>query len=213
MQMQSTLTKWGFLAVAPIKGAFYFLSLRARLLHMEDIKSLVVAVLKQGYLMSLGTADESGPWVSDVIYIYEWNIYPHTKNNVHESTQIDEDFPVMKQKESGSSGIGVGVYWISETTTRHSNAILKTGKAAGTITISNNRGEQNIGLQIEGAAEKVEGDMLELARQHRKKRGKTGPEEGEEFLDKGESWYRLKPTKIELIYEPLFGFDKKTAEL
>lgn len=102
-------------------------------------------------------------------------------------------------------------FW--EKATRHSQAISKNHIVAATITISNNPGEKNIGLQIEGIAEKVEGDMLEVARQHRKKRGKPEPEKEGETLDEGKSWYQLKPTKIELIYEPLFGFEKKIIKL
>lgn len=147
---------------------------------MENIKDLIAKVLEQGYLMSLGTADESGPWVSDVIFVYDkdWNIY-----------------------------------WISEMGTRHSKAIEKTGKAAATITVSNDPGEDNVGLQIGGTARRIEGDILEMARAHRRKRKKPELEKEGEILDEGESWYILKPTKIELIYEPLFGFDKKTFEV
>lgn len=146
----------------------------------EDTKNLVLSILEQGYLMSLGTADGNGPWVSDVIYVHDkdWNLY-----------------------------------WISETATRHSQAIQKNPKVAATITISNNQGEENVGLQIEGTAEKVSGDILEMAKQHRRKRKKPEQEKEGEILDEGESWYSLKPTKIELIYEPLFGFDKKLLSL
>jgi uncharacterized protein YhbP (UPF0306 family) len=35
---------------------------------MHDIHSLIASILKDGYLMSLASVDESGPWVSDVIY-------------------------------------------------------------------------------------------------------------------------------------------------
>ena len=44
---------------------------------------------------------------------------------------------------------------------------------------------------------------------HRQKRGKPPPAKPGEILDPGESWYRLKPAAIELIYEPLFGFEKQ----
>lgn len=41
------------------------------------------------------------------------------------------------------------LFWISETETRHSKAIAKNNYVAATITVSNNPGEDNIGLQIE----------------------------------------------------------------
>lgn len=130
--------------------------------------------------MSLGTMDENGPWVSDVIFVH------------------DDKF---------------NIYWISERKTRHSQAIEKNPKVAGTITISNSKGQDNVGLQFEGIAEKVDGDIIEVARLHRKKRGKPEPEQAGKILDEGEAWYCLRPKKIELIYEPLFEFDKKVLDL
>src|SRR3989344_9137677 len=143
---------------------------------MEDLKKIVGEILDQGYLMSLGTLDESGPWVSDVIFVND----------------------------------GLDIYWLSLENTRHSKAILKNPKVAATITISNNAGEKNIGLQIEGIAEKIEGDVFEIAKKHRLKRNKPVPEKEGEILDPGESWYKLSPTKIEIINEPLWGFEKKS---
>lgn len=142
---------------------------------MEDLKKLIKNILEKGYLLSLATVDESGPWVSDVIYVY------------------DDNF---------------AFFWISDEDTRHSQAILKNPKVAATITVSNKGGEDNIGLQIEGTAEKIDGEIYELAVKHRLKRNKQPPKEGESFLE-DESWYKFTPTKIEIIYEPLWGFTKK----
>lgn len=147
---------------------------------MKNAKDLIKEVLEKGYLISLGTEDENGIWVSDVIYV-------HTEK--------------------------LELYWLSETKSRHSTAILNNPQVAATITLSNNPGEKNIGLQIEGKAEKIEGDILEIAIKHRLKRKKEAPKKEGEILGKGESWYKLTPTKIELIYEPIFGFEKKKLEL
>lgn len=38
---------------------------------MQDLRELAKSILDQGYLMSLGTADSGGVWVSDVIYIHD----------------------------------------------------------------------------------------------------------------------------------------------
>lgn len=130
--------------------------------------------------MSLATVDEGGPWVADVIYVF------------------DDNF---------------NLYWLSDTGTRHSKALVNNLKVAATITLSNKQGEDNIGLQLEGHAQKVEGDIFEMAVKHRLKRQKKPPTRHEKFLDEGESWYLLKPSKIELIYEPKWGFDKKVLEL
>jgi uncharacterized protein YhbP (UPF0306 family) len=104
------------------------------------------------------------------------------------------------------------LFWLSDPEVRHSKAVQKNPKVAATITISNNAGEQNIGLQIEGVAEKLEGNNLELATQHRLKRKKAPPTRDGE-VEEGDSWYRLRPTKIEIIHEPHFGFEKQILEL
>lgn len=130
--------------------------------------------------MSLATIDESGPWASDIIYVFD---------------------------------VKLNIYWLSHIKTRHSQAILKNPQVAGTITLSNRSKEDNIGIQFAGIAEKVEGDILDMAIKHRLKRGKPAPTKEGEILDPGESWYRLKPKFIDLIYEPLFGFKKERLNL
>ena len=40
---------------------------------MMDIKSKILEVLSRGHLMSLATLDDSGPWVADVVYVYDEN--------------------------------------------------------------------------------------------------------------------------------------------
>jgi len=55
--------------------------------------------------------------------------------------------------------------------------------------------------------------VFEMAKKHRAKRGKPAPRELGEILDKGESWYYLRPKKIEVIYSPLFGWNKKVLSL
>ena len=107
----------------------------------------------------------------------------------------------------------MNIYWLSQISARHSKAISKNNQVAGTITISNKPEEKNIGLQLKGVAEKIDGDILEIAVKHRQKRGKPAPTKLGEILDQGESWYRLRPKMIELIYEPLFGFEKPKIEL
>lgn len=105
----------------------------------------------------------------------------------------------------------LNMYWMSDPETRHSAAIHKSGVAAGTITVSG-QGEDNAGIQFAGFAEKIEGDRYDLAVKHYAKRKKPAPAEDDDVLQ-GDSWYVLKPSKIELIYEQLFGFDKQVLEL
>ena len=144
----------------------------------NDIRNLIKEDLEKGYLMSLGTMDDGGVWVADVIYVF------------------DED---------------LNIYWMSKPHRRHSEALSKNSKVAGTITVSG-KGEDNFGIQFDGMAEKLEGVRFDLAKKHYAKRNKAEPKETEDVL-KGSSWYMLKTKKIELICEKLFGFNKQTLEL
>lgn len=105
----------------------------------------------------------------------------------------------------------LNIYWISDPDVRHSQAIVANNQAAGTITV-NGAGEHNLGVQFEGTVEKIEGNRHDLALKHYAKRKKPAPKETDDVLQ-GDSWYILKPKKIELICEELFGFEKKKLDL
>lgn len=105
----------------------------------------------------------------------------------------------------------LNIYWISDPDVRHSQAIAKNNGVAGTITVSG-QGEDNLGIQFEGIAEKIDGDRYDLILKHYEKRNKPAPKESDDVLE-GDSWYVLRPKKIELINEKLYGFDKKKIEL
>jgi uncharacterized protein YhbP (UPF0306 family) len=53
-----------------------------------DLKSRVREVLEQAHLMSIGTTDEGGVWVSDVIFVFDDDLYlywmsdPETRHSV-----------------------------------------------------------------------------------------------------------------------------------
>src|SRR3989338_7181549 len=68
------------------------------------------------------------------------------------------------------------IYWISDPEVRHSEAILKNNKVAGTVTISGPR-EDNLGIQFEGEAEIMEGPHYDLAKKNYAKRQKPEPKE------------------------------------
>jgi uncharacterized protein YhbP (UPF0306 family) len=99
------------------------------------------------------------------------------------------------------------IYWMSDPDARHSRALLKNKKVAGTITISG-QGEDNLGIQFEGVAERIEGPRFDLARKHFLKRRKPEPKETDDVLE-GDFWYVVRPKKFELIYEKFFGFEKQ----
>lgn len=143
-----------------------------------DIKPLILEVLDQGYLMSLGTLVDDNVWVSDVICIH------------------DDD---------------LNIYWMSDPDARHSKAIEAHPQVAGTITVSG-QGEDNLGIQFSGVAEKINGARYDLALKHFAKRKKAEPKQSDDVLQ-GDSWYMLKLTKIELIHEKYFGFEKRVMEL
>lgn len=101
------------------------------------------------------------------------------------------------------------IYWMSDPYVRHSQAILKNQQVAGTITISTKSKEPNLGIQISGIAQKIDGERLDLAKKHLAKRGKPEPKETDDVLD-GDSWYMLEPTRIDVIHEELWGYTKQT---
>jgi len=145
-----------------------------------DIPNLIRSIMEKGYLMSLGTADTSGPWVSDVLYVH------------------DNAFTL---------------YWLSDVSVRHSKAIEQNPLVAATISLVTSPNDKEVGLQIMGKAEKVEGDVFDLAVKQRRKRGKPAPQAEGDILGPGESWYALHPTKIEVIHVPLFGWKKEELML
>ncbi len=53
----------------------------------DELKKLAFKILEDGYLMSLGTVDEGGVWIADVIYVHDknFNLYwisaPETRHS------------------------------------------------------------------------------------------------------------------------------------
>ncbi len=99
------------------------------------------------------------------------------------------------------------IYWMSYPNVRHSQAILENPKVAGTITASEQSGEE-LGIQLEGIVEKIDGPRFDLALKFYSKRKKPAPKEADDILE-GHSWYCLKPKRVELIHGKLFGFEKQ----
>lgn len=106
----------------------------------------------------------------------------------------------------------LNIYWMSDPEARHSKALMENSEVAGSITASVKSQEPNLGIQFSGKAEKVEGPRPDLARKHLKKRGKPEPKEDNDILQ-GDSWYILKPNKIDLIDEEHFGYKKNSLAL
>ncbi len=92
----------------------------------------------------------------------------------------------------------LNIYWMSSPNTRHSKAIELNGKVAASITISTKSKEDNLGLQLEGIAKKIDQLDFNIAK-------KT--------LREGSNWYMLVPTTVYLIDEKNFGFKRQKIEL
>jgi len=144
--------------------------------NLPDIKKRIIEVLEKGYLLSLGTADESGPWVADVRYVSDGDCK---------------------------------VYWMSDPNCRHSKAIEKDPRVAGTVEPNYRFGTPNLGLQIVGKARKLGLLRPDLAIKYVTRRGKPKPSQVSAILKNGYSWYELSPEFIELNDEENFGFDNK----
>ena len=144
-----------------------------------ELMDEVRVILSKGYLMSLATIDESGPWVSDVVFVFKENC---------------------------------NIYWLSKPDARHSIAIKNNSKVAASITVNTSK-EPDLGLQISGIAEKIEGDLIDLAKAHRIKRGKSADLRMGELLDNGRCWYVLRPQLIDIIDEVKYGFEKPSLKI
>ena len=106
----------------------------------------------------------------------------------------------------------LNIYWMSDPDVRHSQAILKNNQVAGTITVTNNGEQPELGIQFSGIAEKIDGPRYDLAKKHFAKRGKPEPTETENVLQ-GDSWYVLRPSKFDLIDTVNYGWDKRSIDL
>lgn len=154
---------------------------------MKDVRSLIVDVLQKCFFVSIATVDKNGPWVANVMY---------------------------------TSDEKLNIYWASRVDSRHSKAIINgNDRVAGTITLTTNPKEDWIGLQIEGKAGKIENfdapTIHPFSKDERipEKQGRKRSPEWYMWhggsVSREASWFILKPRKIELIYEPVFGMVKK----
>ncbi len=102
------------------------------------------------------------------------------------------------------------LYWISDEKTRHSQELVKNPQVSAALNVA---GSKNKGLQIQGEARQLkEEEIVGAAREYFAKRGTTKlPQTLEDVNDltRGRSWYVLKPTKIFILDEGLFGFERQ----
>ena len=80
---------------------------------MVDIKNRVFEILNKTHLMSLGTLDDGGVWVSDVIFIFDenLNIYWMSNPDTRHSTAISKinlvSGTITQKKKSGKQNFEI----------------------------------------------------------------------------------------------------------
>ncbi len=99
--------------------------------------------------------------------------------------------------------VELNLYWISRKDRRHSVALRNNPAVAVSITVSTLE-EKDLGLQIAGVAEELTSPPS-IVPDYWKKRGKKP----QRPITNEHTWYRLKPTKIELIDEANFAHEKQ----
>lgn len=145
-----------------------------------DLRTLIEEILRDNREMVLATAHSNAPWAATLVFGH------------------DQD---------------LNLYWVSDQNSRHSQELDKNPQVAAVINKPHEGEGKDKGLQIEGKAAGLEEEkIVGAAREYFAKRGTTKlPETLEDVntLTQGRSWYVLKPDKILIIYEPLFGYGRK----
>ena len=100
------------------------------------------------------------------------------------------------------------VYWPSHPLVRHSRALERNPFVAGSITLNTEPHQLDKGLQFSGVARRFRDDSTRVLPLYNKKR----KNDEDVSLPQDFVWYCLQLTLIDLIYEPLFGKEKKSFE-
>ena len=145
-----------------------------------DTRLLIEEILSQARDLVLATSTNNIPWAAELVFGHDANF---------------------------------NLYWISAENARHSQELVKNPTVAAVITVQPAGKIKDRGLQIQGEARKLkEEEILGAAREYFAKRGTPKlPETLEDVNDltKNRSWYTLKPTKIYILDEELFGYERK----
>lgn len=103
----------------------------------------------------------------------------------------------------------LNLYFISRPQFRHSMAFEKNPAAAASITARDKPEGQSTGVQMAGVVKRIGSIPEDLLVGYARKRGGKPTWK----LAEGEAWYQFTPSLIDLIYEPLFGYTKKSFRL
>ena len=100
------------------------------------------------------------------------------------------------------------IYWMSTSDRRHSIAIAANSNVAGAITVTTGSGISDFGIQLSGVAEELEAVPRDVVLRYFQKGNK--PEPAVDFVVfEDHQWYVLRPTRIELIDQEHFGYDRQ----
>ena len=100
------------------------------------------------------------------------------------------------------------VYWMSTVDRRHSIAIESNPNVAAAIAATVRPGDPDLGVQMSGVAETMNSVPREIVLKYFRKQNKPAPAEDFVVLE-GHQWYVLRPTRIELIDQSRFGYDRQ----
>ncbi len=100
------------------------------------------------------------------------------------------------------------IYWMSTADRRHSMAIEANPNVAAAITATQRPGDSDSGVQMSGKAKAIDSVPREVALRYFRKQNKPAPAEDFVVLE-DHQWYVLRPTRIELIDEARFGYDRQ----
>ncbi|MDE1850821.1 MAG: pyridoxamine 5'-phosphate oxidase family protein [Candidatus Micrarchaeota archaeon] len=114
----------------------------------------------------------------------------------------------------------LNIYWISNTESRHSKALLGNPMVAGAITISDRPQQPTEAVQISGIAQMIEGEFPELARMRTEKMKFDSPIDENQLLAYNDKryggkhcWFKMTPIKMDILYKQRFGDDKAILEI
>jgi len=101
------------------------------------------------------------------------------------------------------------IYWMSDPSSRHSHNLMVNNKASISITSTLKPEDPNVGVQIIGKVEEIQGDLPEMHSLYLQKKNDllhTPRHEVQGFMEK---WYKFTPEKFEVTYEPEWSFIKR----
>lgn len=145
----------------------------------EELKEVISDILRDGVVMNLATSKDGQPWAAALLYCY------------------DPDF---------------NIYWLSKENSRHSDEIEENSNVAVNITevMESGKGRQ---LQITGTVSPSDNSEMAVkieAKYHQRHKEFSGLSE-EKLAEETRRFtlYELKPQKIWVTHEALWGYNRQ----